>query len=80
MKSYKTIMLFKNESSGLERWLEFSALATFVEDPDLVPSIYLVAHNQLTVHGIPCPLLAFVGTRNAHSAQAYRQVKDPLMK
>ena len=50
-------------------WLR--ALVVLTGDLGSTPSTHTVAHSQF--QEIQCPLLASTGTRQAHSAQTYRQ-------
>jgi hypothetical protein len=54
-------------------------LIALSEDPGLIPSTHKMAHKHLELQfqRIRCPLLASIGTRNAHGAQTYVQAQHP---
>lgn len=55
----------KKPGGGLESRLPSKEQHWLPENPGLVPSTHVVAHNQIPVPGIWCLLLTSLGTRHA---------------
>jgi hypothetical protein len=63
------------EGGAGEMALWLRALATPVEDPDLVPSTHTTAHNHQQLQRNNHSFLASLGTRHTCGAQTYTQAK-----
>jgi len=70
---------------GLERCLSHQRSVAFAEDPGLIPSIHMVAHNHLYLLSLEIwhPVLIATGTRDecsAHTGETFIHMKWNLKK